>query len=126
MYTDNEIMFPHHLIPMLRRLRGPAWDDLIDRVMQGDAHHDEPIALILMLVRLNGCIACETDSYRAMKGCAACAAQTLRRYKGSDDELLALFETALSEVRAFARTHREFHIDPMTVGSPGAAAERTA
>jgi hypothetical protein len=47
-------------------------------------------------------MACETDSYRAMRGCASCALQTLRRYKGDDQELIEFFEQALGDVRAFA------------------------
>jgi len=60
---------------------------------------------MLMMIRLDGCMCCETDSYRAMRGCGACAHQTLRRYKGTDAELLGLFEIALQEVRAFAQAH---------------------
>jgi hypothetical protein len=47
-------------------------------------------------------MACETDSYRAMRGCTACAHQTLRRYKGDDQELLDMFHDALTDVRHFA------------------------
>ena len=65
---------------------------------------------MLMMVRLNGCVGCETDSYRAMRGCAACAQQTLRRYKGDDEELLAAFEQALADVRKFAETHPKIGI----------------
>ena len=64
-----------------------------------------PMAFMLMMVRLNGCVACETDSFRAMRGCPACAHQTLRRYKGEDEELLGLFEQALGDVRKFAESH---------------------
>jgi hypothetical protein len=52
-----------------------------------------------MMIRLNGCLSCETDSYRAMRGCAACAVQTLRRFKGSDRELTRAFQQALDDVR---------------------------
>lgn len=54
---------------------------------------------MLMMIRLNGCLECETDSYRAMKGCDACAIQTLRRYKGPDSDLMKLFQQALAEIR---------------------------
>ncbi len=60
---------------------------------------------MLMMVRLNGCVGCETDSFRAMRGCTACAQQTLRRYKGSDAELIDLYQQALADVRKFAETH---------------------
>jgi len=60
---------------------------------------------MMMMIRLDGCMACETDSYRAMRGCAACALQTLRRYKGEDDELITQFSGALEEVQKFAENH---------------------
>lgn len=102
MYTDNELMFPRAVIPTLRNLRGPEWADLVDRVAAREETEDETLAFMLMMIRLNGCLSCETDSYRAMRGCTACAHQTLRRYKGSDVELLALYETALGDVRSYA------------------------
>ena len=56
---------------------------------------------MLLMIRINGCMACETDSYRAMRGCTACAHQTLRRYKGDDDELIGIYEQALADIRDF-------------------------
>jgi hypothetical protein len=106
MYASNALFFPHHLIPTLRRLRGGAWQALIERVMTLPELHEETLALMLMIARLDRCAACETDSYRAMRGCAACAAQTLRRYKGSDAELLEAYENALADVRAFTDSQR--------------------
>jgi len=105
MYADNELLFPHHALPSLRRLRGPQWQALVERVMTLAEWHDETLALMLMMIRLNGCLACETDSYRAMRGCATCALQTLRRYKGSDQELLDAYGQALDDVRQFAAHH---------------------
>jgi len=98
-YTKNQLMFPHPVIPVLRDLRGPAWRELVDRVCALPESHEESLAFVLMMVRLNGCMACETDSYRAMRGCDACAIQTLRRYKGPDEELLHSYQQALSDIR---------------------------
>ena len=42
-----------------------------------------------------------------MRGCTACARQTLRRFKGSDDELLALYEKALAEWRSPAANGKD-------------------
>lgn len=103
MYAENDLLFPYQAIPALRKLRGPQWQSLIERVMRLPETHEEPLALMLMMIRLNGCVSCETDSYRAMKGCAACAIQTLRRHKGEDTELLTLYNQALTDVHAFAR-----------------------
>ncbi len=102
MYTTNDILFPHEAIAALKRVRGAAFTALVERVLAQPETHEDTIAFMLMMVRLNGCMACETDSYRAMRGCAACAQQTLRRFKGEDEELLELFERALSDVRKWA------------------------
>lgn len=101
MYTNNELLFPHYVIPLLRGARGPAWQALVDRVLELPETHPEALAFSLTMIRLDGCMACETDSYRAMRGCALCAAQTLRRFDGSDEDLLASYEQALADVQAF-------------------------
>ena len=112
MYTENELMFPHHAIPALRGLRGPAFEALIERVSHQSQFHEDTLAFMYMMMRMNGCISCETDSFRAMRGCLPCAVQTLRRFKGSDEELLASFEQALRDVRQFAAPPARFGIEP--------------
>jgi hypothetical protein len=102
MYTENDILFPYHAIAALKRVRGAAFAALVERVLNKPETHEDTIAFMLMMVRLNGCMACETDSYRAMRGCAACAQQTLKRFKGDDAELIDLFERALVDVRKWA------------------------
>lgn len=104
MYTKNELMFPHYVIPHLSEARGESWQKLVDRVLSLPETHEETLAFMLMMIRLNGCLPCETDSYRAMRGCAMCSLQTLRRFKGSDDELLAGYQEALDEVCAYLGT----------------------
>jgi hypothetical protein len=101
MYTRNELLFPYHVIPLLRQVRGETWRALINSLV--DAAEDDPrtLALMLLMIRLNGCLSCETDSFRAMRGCATCALQTLRRFKGSDDELLAQYQQALTEIQSY-------------------------
>ena len=99
MYTDNEILFPHYAIPSLRNTRGTAWTRLIDRVSGKSETSVEVIALMSLMIELNGCLGCETDSYRAMRGCTACAQQTLRRYKGSDEELICMYEESVAKIR---------------------------
>lgn len=118
MYADNELMFPHHVIPALRKLRGPQWQALVDRVSALPERHEETLAFMLLMIRLNGCVSCETDSYRAMRGCAACAVQTLRRHKGDDDELIDAFADALREVRQFAASHQQWEIQSANLEEP--------
>lgn len=101
MYAKNELMFPHHVVPALRTLRGPEWQSLVERVLALPEGHEQSLAFGLMMIRLNGCLSCETDSYRAMRGCDACTIQTLRRYKGTDRDLLGLYQQALDEVRRY-------------------------
>ena len=112
MYADNALLFPHSAIPTLRKARGPQWEALVKRIEQLPERHEETLAFMLMMIRLNGCMGCETDSYRAMRGCDACAQQTLRRYKGSDEQLLELFEQALEDIRVFASVEPFIEILP--------------
>jgi len=99
MYVTNQVLFPHGLIPQLRDVRGPLWAGLVDRVLSLPEGHEESLAFVLTMIRLNGCVPCETDSYRAMRGCDLCAIQTLRRYRGSDQDLLSSYTQALEDVR---------------------------
>ena len=110
MYTDNALLFPRHAIPALKSLRGPEWQALVERVLALPETHEETLAFMLMMIRLNGCLDCETDSYRAMRGCAPCAQQTLRRYKGRDTDLLVNI-ISMSLARASAPTGRKDVVD---------------
>jgi len=107
MYQANEILFPNYVIPLLRDMRGPEWRTLVDRVMTLPTDHPETLAFVLMMVRMNQCMECETDSYRAMRGCAMCATQTLRRYHGADRELLKAYGKAMTDVQAFLVTQEQ-------------------
>lgn len=109
MYAQNELLYPHTVTAHLREMRGPEWQALVDRVLSLPESHEEVLAFCLMMVRLNGCMACETDSYRAMKGCLACSAQTLRRYKGPDNDLIRVYQQALQDIR-----HHLKRVKPLT------------
>lgn len=102
MYTDNALMFPRHVIPALRDLGDSDWQKLINDIISLPESHEQTLAFMLMMIRLNGCMACETDSYRAMRGCTACAQQTLRRHRGPFEELVESYEECLEDIRAFA------------------------
>jgi hypothetical protein len=101
MYVNAEIMFPPSVIPSLRDAAGPEWRGLVERVSGLDETHPESLALSLTMIRLDGCLECETDSFRAMRGCAACALQNVRRFRRNDRELLRLYKAALKDVQAF-------------------------
>jgi hypothetical protein len=66
----------------------------------GPEDHPESLAFSLLMIRLDGCLSCETDSFRAMRGCVACAQQVLHRYKGPDADLLKRYGRCLHEVRS--------------------------
>lgn len=99
MYTQNELLYPHHITARLRDERGPEWRALIEHIIALPEAHEEVLAFSLLMIRLNGCMACETDSYRAMRGCLACTTQTLRRYKGPDRDLIRVYHQALEDIR---------------------------
>lgn len=111
MYTDNALLFPRHVISTLRDLGSPAWQNLVNEVVVFDEQHEKTLAFMLMMIRISGCMACETDSYRAMRGCTACAHQTLRRHKGSDEDLIKRYTESLEEVRTFAQEHPTIGIE---------------
>jgi hypothetical protein len=98
---DTDLLFPPRVIPALRSLRGPAWRELIDRVMEQEPAGLDRLAFVLLMIRLGGCISCHADSFRALRGCTHCAYQTIRRYRGSDQELLELFAEAKAEVSRY-------------------------
>jgi hypothetical protein len=101
MYTTTEIMFPPSVIPALRDVCGAEWRRLVDRVSALDETHPESLAFSLMMIRLDGCLDCETDSFRALRGCAACALQAVRRYRANERELLRLYRAALADVQSY-------------------------
>lgn len=80
-------------------MRGGKWAKLIEKLSQKEETSPETLALMAMMIELNGCLPCETDSYRAMRGCTACAKQTLRRFEGSDGELIGRYESRVAEFR---------------------------
>lgn len=108
MYTHNHLFFPQRAIAALRHERGQEWQALVLRVQALPPGHEDVLAFMWMMVRLNGCAACETDSFRALRGCATCAVQTLRRFKGSDADLLAAYDQALADLRRFSETDSRF------------------
>jgi hypothetical protein len=96
--SDTEILFPMRVAPELRNLRDRPWRDLVDRVCQAPDASAEHLAFTLMIIRLSNCLSCHTHSYRALRGCTTCASQSVRRFRGTDAELLALYQTALKDV----------------------------
>jgi hypothetical protein len=99
--VKTEVLFPPSLIPELRDLRGERWQNLVDSVSDLAPENPERLAFILLMVRLGGCATCHADAYWAMQGCQRCSSNTISRFKGSDDELLARYQTALLDVQEY-------------------------
>jgi len=99
---DTELVFPLRVAPALSSLRGNDWQHLIEQVSDTGADPLDEIAFVLLMVRLSGCVACNADSFRAMRGCTQCARQTIRRYRGSDQDLLAQFQQSRREVEVYS------------------------
>jgi len=95
---DTELLYPYRVTPALRDLRGPVWRKLVDKVAKQPPEAADQMAFVLMMVRIDGCMSCNADSFRAMKGCTLCAQDAIRRYRGDDAELVAIFEQARSEI----------------------------
>ncbi len=94
----TELLFPPHLIPDLKDLRGEEWRELVEHVASLPETHPDTLAFCLMMIRLNSCLNCVSGSYRFMRGCELCAQQTISRFQGTDEELLALFEQAKDDL----------------------------
>jgi len=104
--ADTDLLFPPRAIPALQEGRGVAWQDLVAEVTQAGPNSPEQMAFILVMARLNNCITCNADSYRAMNGCTVCGKQTLKRFHGDDEELICLYQSAKIEVDQYLKKPR--------------------
>ena len=96
-----EILFPHTSVNALISFRESKWRDLVRRVARLPEDDPESLAFSLMMIRLNGCLDCNPDRFKALMGCSACAKRTIQTYKGSDDALLLAYKKARGEVEKY-------------------------
>lgn len=96
--NDAEVLFPPRVIATLRPLRGDPWRRLVEHVMVRPENDPDVLAFSLMMIRIDGCLTCHADSYRALRGCTACARQSINRFKGTDDDLVAMWEFARADI----------------------------
>lgn len=101
MYAENELLFPFRIVFHLQHVQNNAWRSLAEKVACLPENHPESLAFCLMMIRLNGCLKCETDCYRAMRGCLACTRQTLHRLRIGEAELRQRYEAALKTVNHY-------------------------
>ena len=102
--NDAEMLFPSRVIPSLRDLRGDDWKAFIDRVSAQPEGGPDVLAFGLLMIRLNSCITCNSDSYRALRGCTQCAQHTVSRFKGSDNDLIKRWSEARREIVEYLST----------------------
>jgi len=97
-YYKTEMLFPSRVINRLKDLRGQEWHKLVDKASALPEMHPGKLAFMLMMIRLNRCLKCDADSYRAMRGCELCSRQAIKRFKGTEQELLNQFKQARKDV----------------------------
>ena len=95
---DTELIFPNRVITHLSELRGASWKELVKEVSEKSEESEHHLAFVLMMAKLDGCMTCNADSFRAMKGCTQCAQDAVRRYRGDDKELLKMFKSAQKDI----------------------------
>lgn len=101
---DAEFLFPPRVINTLATLRGDEWKAFVNRVLATPDGSIEKQAFTLMMIRLDGCLTCTADSYRAMRGCTLCAQQNIIRFRGSDQDLIALYKKARADMECWHET----------------------
>jgi hypothetical protein len=106
-HEDAEMLFPMRVVASLGDLRGAAWKRLVRRIEDLEEDDPEALGFGLMMIRLSGCLNCQADSFRALRGCTACARQAILRYRGTDAELIRLYEKARKEIAAYLETIRK-------------------
>lgn len=96
LHAKAELLFPAHLISSLRDLREDEeeWKALVDRVAVLPETHPDSLAFVLMMIELDGCMKCNSNNYKFLRGCFLCATQTVQSFKGTDHDLLEMYEKA--------------------------------
>jgi hypothetical protein len=107
----TELLFPPHLIPDLKDLRGEVWRELVESVVSKPVTDIDTLAFCLMMIRLNACLNCVSGSYRFMRGCELCSQQTIARFQGTDEELVSLFEQARDDLAHYVDGQTELIAD---------------
>jgi hypothetical protein len=111
LHPRTELLFPPHLIPGLKDLRGEKWRELVEHVASLSETHPDTLAFCLMMIRLNACLGCVSGSYRFMRGCELCSQQTISRYQGTDEELIDLFHQAREDLIRYGQGEGELLAD---------------
>ena len=116
MYPRSEILFPHRCLVSLKRMRGPEWQRLVERIADLADTHEDSLAFALMMIRLSGCLTCDLDSYKASLGCCTCAKRAINAFKGSDKVLTRKFEEARAELKDYLTKRGPAEAGPASAG----------
>jgi len=101
MYPQSEILFPHRCVSSLGKLRGPEWENLVERIAVLPESHIDALAFSLMMIKMDKCLKCDLGSYKASLGCCACAQRAIKSYKKSDHQLIKKFHAAKRELSRY-------------------------
>jgi len=104
MDADTQLLFPPRVIPALRDVRGEVWQSVVDEAVAGGEASVAEVGFVLMMARLNACLSCNADSFRAMNGCRQCSSRNLRRTRETDAELAVLFAESRQEAIAYTES----------------------
>jgi hypothetical protein len=108
MFNSNELFFPFSIISHLKTAYDDEWYRLVKTLEQLPESHPDVLAFILMMSKINGCVTCDTDRFRALKGCLACSFQTLRRMKDGREKIMLLLEESRTEIATFMEQNPRF------------------
>jgi len=103
MFPKSDLLFPHRCVQALKNVRGPQWEALVRRIAALPETHEDSLAFALLMIRLADCLNCDMNSYRASLGCCTCAWRAVNSFKGSDEDLLRLFQGARREVQDYLK-----------------------
>ena len=56
--------------------------------------HPDSLAFVLMMIELDGCLRCNSNNFKFLRGCFLCATQTVQSFKGTDNDLLEMYNKA--------------------------------
>jgi hypothetical protein len=112
MALNRRAFFPASSINLLRAQQGRRWAKLVDHVQTLPVSDPEVIAFSLTLRRLRRRSQL-SDKVCRETWCVHCASEILAHYRGSEQELLQMYQQNLAEVKqrmASMRTHRHLRI----------------
>ena len=105
--NDPQISFPVSAIRNLSGLKSPAWDDLIESLIEKKPEDPDVIGFALMMTRQCACHSCSSDSFRMLKGCDECGKQAIRRNKTTDEVLISTHTGCVKEISTIIKERND-------------------